>query len=149
MTAVLTYVDSSILAASYLADEPGHDHARSLVEGGGPLVTGTITLLEVTSALMRAHRSRRIADLDVLLAKLYEETSIAGPVTLVRSDALDAENAARAIVRHFAIRALDALHLAIADQAARPLAEPGEDVGFASRDDGQRAAAAAMGFVTV
>lgn len=146
---MITYVDSSYLARSYLADEPEHAPARALVEGGSLLVTSTMTLIEVTSALIRAHRVQRIADVDVLLQKLYEETSAGGQITLVRADLTEVETAARTIVRHFAIRALDALHLAIADQAARPLAEDGEDVAFASRDDGQRAAAAALGFVTI
>jgi hypothetical protein len=41
------------------------------------------------------------------------------------------------------------LHLAVAELSARPLAGADEDVGFASRDTGQLAAAVSLGFVAV
>ncbi|WP_026875864.1 type II toxin-antitoxin system VapC family toxin [Jiangella gansuensis] len=143
----LTYVDSSVLVRSYLADEPEHAAARRLVESRSVLMTSTLALLEVSSTLVRAARSRRIGDVDTLLAKLYEEVSPTGPIALVRADTLDTENTARVLVRRFGIRALDSLHLAVAHLAARPLAGPGEDLGFASYDPDQRAAAADLGFV--
>lgn len=146
---MLTYIDSSVLVHSYLADEPKHAAARGLIEGRTVLLTSTLALLETSSALVRAARTRRIGDVDTLLAKLYEEVSPTGPITLVRADMLDTENTARVLVRRFGIRALDALHLAIADLAARPLARSGERVGFASQDPAQRAAATDLGFVAV
>lgn len=146
---MLTYVDPTILVRSYLADEPGHAKARALVEGEHVLMTSTLALLEVASALIRADRAAHIGDVDTLLAKLYEEASPSGPVTLVRTDTRDTEETARVLVRRFGIRALDALHLATADLAARPLAGPDEDIGFAAHDDAQRSAAADLGFVPV
>jgi hypothetical protein len=56
---------------------------------------------------------------------------------------------ARQLVRDHAVHALDALHLAVAELSARPLAGADEDVGFASRDTGQLAAAVSLGFVAV
>jgi uncharacterized protein len=64
-------------------------------------------------------------------------------------DQLTAENMARQLVRNHAIRALDALHLAVAELSARPLADDDEDVDFASRDSTQLAAAVSLGFVAV
>ncbi|WP_162606283.1 type II toxin-antitoxin system VapC family toxin [Jiangella asiatica] len=144
---VLTYVDSSVLVRSYLADEPKHAVARGLVESRSVLTTSTLALLEVSSALVRAARSRRIGDVDTLLAKLYEEVSPAGPIVLIRANTLDTENTARVLVRRFGIRALDALHLAIAHLTARPLAGQGDEIGFATYDPDQLAAAADLGFV--
>jgi uncharacterized protein len=146
---VLVYVDSSVLARAYLGDAPGHAEARALVEGQVAIVTSTLTLVEVTSALVRATRAGRVADLETLLEKLDDETQIEGPITLIRADQLTAENMARQLVRNHAIRALDALHLAVAELSARPLADDDEDVGFASRDSTQLAAAVSLGFVAV
>jgi uncharacterized protein len=146
---VLVYLDSSVLTRAYLSDEPGHGHARALIEGYDFVVTSTLTLVEVTSALVRATRAGRIADLETLLEKLDEETQAAGPVTLIRADQLTAENMARQLVPDHTLRALDALHLAVAELSARPLAGDDEDVGFASRDSGQLAAAVSLGFVAV
>jgi uncharacterized protein len=146
---VLVYLDSSVLARAYLGDEPGHENARALLEGQDAIVTSTLTLVEVTSALVRATRAGRVADLETLLEKLDEETQVDGPITLIRADQLIAENIARQLVRDHALRALDALHLAIAELSARPLAGDEEDIGFASRDSAQLAVAESLGFVAV
>lgn len=73
------------------------------------LVTATWTVVEVTSALVRAARGRRAADL----------------------------------------RALLALHLAVAELAAVPLLDPGASLGLASRGAQQSAAGRALGYVVV
>jgi hypothetical protein len=59
------------------------------------------------------------------------------------------ETMARQIVRAHGLHTLDALHLAVADLSARPLAGDDEEVGFASLDDAQRAVAEQLGFATV
>jgi uncharacterized protein len=159
---VLTYLDSSILARAYLADEPGHDVAAALLaDPDHLLVTATWTVVEVTSALVRASRAARTLDLPGLLALLDADTGPdwpgllalldadtgeAGPVTLLRAEQRRLEARTLEIVREHALRSLDALHLAVADVAARPLADLGTAVAFASRDDLQRRAATALGF---
>jgi uncharacterized protein len=144
---VLTYLDSSILARAYLADEPGHDVAAALLaDPDHLLVTATWTVVEVTSALVRASRAARTLDLPGLLALLDADTGEAGPVTLLRAEQRRLEARTLEIVREHALRSLDALHLAVADVAARPLADLGTAVAFASRDDLQRRAATALGF---
>lgn len=143
---MLVYVDSSVLARAYLHDEDGHRESVTLLDGDDLLVTSTLTVLEVTSALVRAARSERIGDLDGLLLALDADLSADGPVTVIRADQELAENAAMTIVRQHGLRTLAALHLAVADLTARPLAGDNEQVAFASRDAAQRAAAEQMGF---
>jgi predicted nucleic acid-binding protein len=144
---VIIYVDSSVLARAYLPDENGHDAAHDLLYGEDALVTSTRTLVEVTSALSRAARGRR-AQLDDLLAAFDSDTSVDGPVTLLRPDAVAVESRALEIVRQYAIRSLDALHVAVAELAAIPLAAP-ETCGFASRDGAQAEVAGQLGFALV
>lgn len=146
---MLVYLDSSVLGRAYLSDEPGHEKARALLAGEDLLVTSTLALLEVTSALVRASRTGRIGDLEGILLALEAESSVDGPVTVISADQSLAENAALGIVREHGLRTLDALHLAVADLSARPLAGDDEQVAFASRDDAQRAVAERMGFATV
>jgi predicted nucleic acid-binding protein len=144
---VLIYVDSSVLARAYLPDEEGHEAANQMLIGDDALVTSTWTLVEVTSALTRAARGGR-ADLDSLLAAFESDTAVDGPVTLLRPDQATVEARATAIVRQYALRSLDALHVAVAELAAMPLAAP-EDCGFASRDNAQSEVAAKLGFIVV
>lgn len=145
----LIYVDSSVLVRAYLADEPGHAAARALLEEEKLLVTATFSVVEVTSMLVRARRLKRLADIDVLIEKLHEEVSPDGPVNLTRPDLAATESAALTILRHYALDTSSAMHLAAADLAARPLAEPGEQIGFATYREPQRRAAEALGFAPI
>lgn len=146
---MLVYLDSSVLARAYLWDEDGHREAVALLDGEDLLVTSALTLLEVTSALVRAASGGRIGDLDGLLLALGADLSADGPVTVITADQQLAENAALSIVRRHGLRTLDALHLAVADLSARPLAGDDEPLAFASRDDAQRTAAEQLGFAPV
>jgi predicted nucleic acid-binding protein len=145
---MLVYVDSSVLVRAYLPDEKGHDDARALLDGVEHLlVTSTWTVVEVTSALARAARGLRVEELDAVLAVFAADTGDDGPVTLLRGDVGQVERVSTRIVKDHAIRSLDALHLAVAELAATPLLEPGQPLGFATRDDARRAVAEALGFV--
>lgn len=145
---MLVYLDSSVLARAYLPDEDGHAEATALLYGTEHLlVSATWTVVEVTSALARAARAGRADDLRRLLAVLASDTSDDGPVTLLRADPEAVEARTTEIVCEHAIRSLDGRHLAVADLSARPLAEPGAALGFATRDHGQATAARALGFV--
>jgi uncharacterized protein len=118
-----------------------------MLNGEDALVTSTWTLVDVASALTRAARGGR-ADLDRLLAAFESDTATDGPVTLLRPDQAAVEGRAIEIVREHALRSLDALHVAVAELAAMPLASP-EECGFASRDNAQAAVAGKLGFVVV
>ncbi|MGW6278198.1 type II toxin-antitoxin system VapC family toxin [Kribbella sp. NPDC055071] len=144
---MIIYVDSSVLARAYLPDEDGHEAASQLLFGEDALVSSTWTLVEVTSALSRAARRGR-GDLDSLLAAFESDTSADGPVTLLRPDQIAVETRAIEIAAHHALRSLDALHLAVAELAALPLAAP-EECGFATRDDAQAEVATKLGFTVV
>lgn len=143
----LVYLDSSVLVRSYLAGEDGHEQARALIESGRLLLTASFSLIEVTSTLFRVRQANRLTNVDVLIEKLYEDVSPDGPVQLARPDTAAMESAALTIARHYILHSLEAMHLAVADLTARPLAEADEQVGFATRSDAQRHAAKALGFI--
>jgi len=146
---VIVYLDSSVLARAYLADEPGHHDAETLLanlELG--LITGTWTRVEVSGALVRAARAGR-GDERGLLALLDEDLSDRGPVAVVSAPQDEVEELALELVRTHAIRAMDAWHLAVATLASPNLVEPGEEVGFATRHEFQSAVATTLGLRAV
>jgi hypothetical protein len=59
------------------------------------------------------------------------------------------ERRAVEIVRDHALRSLAAMHLAVASLAAVPLLGPGDSLGLASRDEAQRQAGVALGFIKI
>jgi uncharacterized protein len=143
---VIVYLDSSVLARAYLADEEGHDEAQALLSDPEiATVTGTWTRIEVSGALARAARIGRV-NAEGLLALLDADLSPEGPVTMLAVAQERVEERALRLVREHAVRALDAWHLAVAELAVPTLAEKGEGIGFASRDHAQAAVAEQLGF---
>ena len=142
---MIAYVDSSVLARTYLVDEPGHQDAVALLADPDlGLVTGTWTRIEVSGALIRAARAGR-GDEAGLLELLDSDLGADGPVTVVAAEQQEVEDRALALVREHAIRAMDAWHLAVAVLTLPVLAEPGEELGFASRDETQAEVATGLG----
>jgi predicted nucleic acid-binding protein len=143
---VIAYVDSSLLVRAYLPDETGHAEAANLlVDPDLALITGTFARIEVSGALVRAARAGR-GDEQRLLDLLDADLAVEGAVTVVTAPQADVEEQTLGLVRAHGIRALDAWHLATAAIVLPTLAEPGEDVGFASRDRAQSEVAAVLGF---
>jgi predicted nucleic acid-binding protein len=143
---MLTYLDPSVLGRAYLADEPGHEAALSLLDDPDVvLVTSTLTRIEVTGLLVRAATAGR-GEATSLLTALRVDLGVNGPVTSLVAGQPEVESVALEIVTAHGIRALDALHVAVAHLAARALAE-GEPVAFATRDAAQAEVAAAYGFL--
>jgi hypothetical protein len=68
---------------------------------------------------------------------------------LIAADREEVETHALQLVREHAIRAMDAWHLATAKLVLPSLVEPGEEVGFATRDQAQSVVAAALGLQAV
>ncbi len=135
-----------MLARAYLPDENGHDRALALLEDDETLlVTGTWTRIEVSGALVRAARAGRGEILE-LLAVLDGDLGPNGPVTVLAAPQAEVEDQALDIVRTYGLRAMDAWHLATASLTTATLAEPGQQVAFASRDDAQSAVAEQLGF---
>lgn len=146
---MIAYVDSSVLARAYLADESGHAQAAALLDNVQiGLVTGTWTRIEVSGALVRAARAGR-GDEVGLLDLLDGDLGVDGPVTVVAADQQDVEERALHLVRQHAIRAMDAWHLAVAVLTLPDLAEPGEELGFATRDLAQSSVATSLGLQPV
>ncbi|OBI04207.1 hypothetical protein A5715_05690 [Mycolicibacter heraklionensis] len=144
---MIAYLDSSVLARAYLADEDGHQQATALLaDPDVATVTGTWTRIEVSGALVRAARAGR-ADEKGLLAAL--DADLAGPVIVLGAPQEQVEEDALKLVRRYALRAMDAWHLAVAALVVPPLLEPGEQRGFASRDSAQRQVAEHLGFIAI
>ncbi len=142
---MIVYLDSSVLVRAYLADEPGHAEVGVMLEDADlALVTGTWTRAEVSGALVRAARTGRGDEAD-LLTLLDADLAADGPVTVVSAAQADVEAEALGLVRAHALRAMNAWHLAVAKLILPSLTEPGEQAGFASRDDAQSAVAASLG----
>ncbi|MEB3021465.1 type II toxin-antitoxin system VapC family toxin [[Mycobacterium] crassicus] len=144
---MIAYLDSSVLARVYLADEDGHQEATALLADPEiATVTGTWTRIEVSGALVRAARTGR-ADEKGLLAAL--DADLVQKVTVLGAPQDPVEEHALELVRQHALRAMDAWHLAVAALVVPPLLEPGEQRGFASRDTAQRRVAELLGFVAI
>ena len=143
---MIVYLDASILARAYLVDEDGHEQVVALLDDPEiAAITGTWTRIEVSGALIRAARAGR-ADADGLLALLDADLATDGPVTVLAAPQERVEEIALNLVREHALRAMDAWHLAVASLTMPPLAEAGEQIAFASRDEAQATAAVTLGF---
>jgi predicted nucleic acid-binding protein len=143
---VIVYLDSSVAARAYLADESGHLDAVAMLEDPDVgLITGTWSRIEISGAIVRAARAGR-GDEKGLLSLLDADLATDGPVTVIAADREDVETQALQLVREHAIRAMDAWHLATARLVLPSIVEP---VGFATRDHAQSLVAAALGLQAV
>lgn len=142
---MIVYVDSSVLARAYLNDEVGHEEVVKMFDDPElGLITGTWTRIEVSGALVRAARASR-ADEQGILSLLDADLGVDGPISVIAADQAEVEAEALQLVREHAIRAMDAWHLATAKLVLPSLAEPGEETGFATRDEAQSAVAETLG----
>jgi predicted nucleic acid-binding protein len=148
---VIAYVDSSLIARAYLEDEPGSEEAqRLLADRRLAKVTGRWTRIEVSGAIVRAARAGRLAAPVRSLARLDADLRHgSGRIEVIAAPHEQVEARALAIAREHGLRALDALHVALASIAVPKLADRGEPTGFASRDGDQAGVAAALGFAAV
>jgi predicted nucleic acid-binding protein len=146
---VIVYLDSSVLARSYLSDEEGHEQAIALLEDPDIVaVTGKWTRIEVSGALLRAARTGRHATGEQdLLAMLDGDLAEHGRVSELTAPAADVEQKALELVRQHALRTLDTWHLALASLTVPALAAPEKEaIAFASRDEAQATVAEQLGF---
>lgn len=137
-----------MVVRALLPDEVGNVEAAELVFGDTPCVTSAISLVEVSGALAAARRAERL-DERTLARLLPTPTGLPGAnIAVLALDPVPTLVRARELVIDHRLRALDAIHLAVADLDARRLAEPDLDLHFATRDADQAAAARALGLVT-
>jgi uncharacterized protein len=148
---VIVYVDSSVLARAYLDDEEGSGEALKLLSDRTVAkYTGRWTRIEVSGALTRAARAGRIDVLPDALRELDADLRPdGGRVTVINDSAELVEAKALELAREHGLRALDALHVALASIAIPKLADKGEPIGFASRDGDQTTVAESLGFASV
>ncbi len=141
----LQYADPSALIRAYLEDETERtDLAAMLLEGRDPTVTSAIARVELASALRAAGRSGRLPTWEVRLDRIEADLAAEGRVKLIPLRADPILESARRLVLDHRLRALDAIHLAVALEDGRTLAA-GEELVFVTRDADQAAAAAALG----
>jgi predicted nucleic acid-binding protein len=148
---VIAYVDSSLIARAYFLDEDGSEEAqRLLADRRLAKYTGRWTRIEVSGAIVRAARAGRLAEPVRSLARLDADLRHGtGRIRVIAGDDAEVEARALAIAREHGLRALDALHVALASIAIPKLADKGEPIGFASRDGDQATVAESLGFAAV
>ena len=148
---MIAYVDSSVLTRAYLEDEAGSIEAQQLLDDRSiAKYTSRWTRIEVSGALARAARAGRIGTLPSALRELDADLRHeGGRIKVLAADDAEVETKALAIAREHGLRALDALHVALAAIAVPKLADKGEPLGFASRDGDQATVAESLGFAAV
>lgn len=140
----MIYADASGIVRAYFADEPDHDRLRALLLGNSPVVSSELARVELASAAAAAVRAGRIRRSGRLLARFDAEWGEEGRRTLLDLDPARALPRAYELVLDYRLRALDAIHLAVALEDGRALAGD-EELVFVTRDGDQAAAAAALG----
>ena len=146
---MLRYADTSALVRAYFADEVDHAELRELLlESDVPVVTSELARLEFASATWGAARGARLGEPRQLLDRFDADCRADGPLTLLRFQPATALPAAGALLAVHPLRTLDALHLVVARDTARPLAA-GAGFVLVTRDQQQAAVAEALGMVVV
>ena len=142
----MLYADASVIVSAYLADEPDHPEWKArLFDGDDPVVVSEVARVEVVSAFAAASRAGRISDGSDLIARFEADCTEGGPISLLALRPGSVTERAVQLTRAHRLRTLEAIHLAVAMEDARPLA--GEDeLVFATRDEAQSQAATELGF---
>jgi len=131
------YADTSALIRAYVADEPDHRELRALLlDGQAAVLTSELARIEFASAVMAAARAGRLGTPRDLLGRFDADCSEGGPIALVRLEAEILLPVARDLVVSYALRTLDAIHLAAA-LAEEPALPKGVDLIFVTRDRAQ------------
>ncbi|HKG03256.1 MAG TPA: type II toxin-antitoxin system VapC family toxin [Conexibacter sp.] len=147
---MIAYIDSSVLARALLSDEAGSTEVRRLLaDRSVAKYTGRWTRIEVSAAIVRAARAGRPVIQADALARLDADLRSGGRINVVDAPTEEVEAKALTLAREHGLRALDALHVALASIAIPKLADKGEPIGFASRDGGQATVAESLGFAAV
>jgi predicted nucleic acid-binding protein len=140
------YGDPSAIAGAYFSDESGHADLRNmLLLGDEPVIMSEIGRIEVASAIVAARRADRITDSTPVLSRFEADCRPGGPLKLLALRSSTVMARAHQLVIDHPLRALDAIHLAVALEDGLGLA--GDDgLAFVTRDRAQAAAAVALGF---
>lgn len=139
------YVDPSALVRAYLPDEPEHELlSQMLFEGSDGVATSELSRVEYASAIHAAARSGRLGDPQGFLARFDAHIGFEGRITVLALRPEPILRLACDLVSEHRLRALDAIHLAVATQDGRTLAGR-EELVFVTRDADQAATAQELG----
>ncbi|MFM9018420.1 MAG: type II toxin-antitoxin system VapC family toxin [Actinomycetota bacterium] len=145
----LAYIDASIVVRTLMHDEDGHPRGvAALADTTARATTWTLTQVEATCALRAAHRAKRIgahSAVDSDMGALF-----AGPDALMLLPGSDPSivDVAMGVASRRRVRALDAMHIAVALVEGRQLAADWPVV-FITADHEQGKAAKAEGLRVV
>ncbi len=141
----LLYADSSALVRAYFVGEPYHAELRSLLfDTREPVVTSELARLELASAARAAGSSGRLAEWRAVLARIEADISEGGPIRPIALRPEVVLLTAYRIVTNYAVRTLDAIHLAVAIEDC-PAIAAGAEIVFVTRDGDQARAARELG----
>ncbi len=130
---MLVYVDASVIVRAILPDEVGWQRCAALVADGSlTMVTASWSRVECESAIRRAARNHRVADLDGALAAVEQ---VFDAFAIVSPPLEELTRGARSMVERHALRTLDTMHLAAALAVAATADHFGHGMGFACVDD--------------
>jgi predicted nucleic acid-binding protein len=139
----MLYADTSAIVRAYFSDQPDHDELRSLLlESDAAVMTSELTRIEFASAVHRVPMPERVRK--VLLDSFDGHCGPGGPLALISLEPTTVLPRAHALTLAHRLRALDAIHLAVAVEQTQPAELT--DVVFVTRDHEQAAAAARLGF---
>src|SRR5207302_4603992 len=102
---------------TYLRDEPDHAALRNLLfDASHTVVTSELSRVELASAAASAERVGRVRRLPELLHRMDADAGPGGPIRLLTLRPNSVFPAAQRLVLEHPMRALDAIHLAVAVQ---------------------------------
>ena len=145
----LAYIDASLIVRTLMFDEHAHAQATdALAAAAGRAATWTITQVETACAVSAARRAKRIGAHTALDADLG--AMFAGPEALMLLPGTDPAlvDVAMGVASRRRVRALDAMHIAVALVEAKRLAADWPVV-FVTADREQGRAAKAEGLRVV
>jgi uncharacterized protein len=140
------FADTSALVRAYLADEPDHTEMRSLLfDEERPVLASELARVEFARAVSAAGRAGRVNEWAILLDQFDLDCQPGGPIRLVELRPGTVLPTAHRLVLEHQLGTLDAIHLAVALEERKALAELG-GLALVTRDDDQAAAARAEEF---
>lgn len=142
---VVAYADTSAIVRAYMPDEPAHERVRrALFHERWTVLTSVLADVEMTAAVRAAARAGRIADPEPLLDQVAADMAPDGPLVVLGLSTEGVLGRARDLCDRHPLRALDALHIAVAlVDGARVAGDAG--LAFLTCDARQAEAARASG----
>jgi uncharacterized protein len=146
----MLYADTSAIIRAYLRDEPDQPALQRLLLGGAEaVVTSEITRVEFGGAMVRATRAGRIRRATDFIRRFDRDCDDDAAISLIPFDRDMALRSAQRVAVDHGLKALDAVHLAVALAAATAASATVEPFRFVTRDQDQAMAARAEGLTVI